>query len=142
MTPDAATLARRRHTATIIVRSLIAMFAAWMLWGAVVGLGTILQPMLEGGVAYLFQGLWNFLTLHVPVLILVAAMVLLEQRLVRWIVPVPGPDHLCPTCGYSLRDLESPICPECGTSLRSPISPPPPSPPRAGPPPPPPTRRG
>ena len=27
--------------------------------------------------------------------------------------------NVCPKCGYSLKDLRSPICPECGTSLRS-----------------------
>jgi hypothetical protein len=119
MIPDAATIARRRHLVTIIARSLIALFGAWVALGAVAGIGQIFQPIYSGGIQFLVPGIWNFLTTDVPQLLLVAALFLLEQRLVRWIVPMPSRHAACPTCGYSLKDLKSPICPECGTSLRA-----------------------
>ena len=118
MIPDAATLARRRHTVTIIVRSFIALFGAWIAWGAVVGLGQILYPLFGSGIDFFFQAVLNFLFQHVPALLLIVALIVFEQRLVRWIVPTPRPDTSFPKCGYSLKDLKSPICPECGTSLR------------------------
>jgi len=118
--PDAATVARRRHMVTMIVRSLIALFGAWILWGAVEGFGQVFQIMLPSSrTEHLIGAAWNFLTSHVPSLLLVVAIVFFEQRLVRWIVPTPRPDNACPKCGYSLKDLRSPICPECGMSLRS-----------------------
>ena len=118
MIPDPATIARRRHLVTIIVRSLIALFGAWVLWGAAVGLGAVLQPMYMGGPEYLVAGLWNFLAGYVPSLLLALVMFFFEKRLVRWIVPTGDSGQLCSKCGYSLKDLKSPICPECGTNLR------------------------
>lgn len=120
MVPDAAAIARRRHTVTICVRSVIALVAAWIGWGAVVWFGQTLQQISESGVANVFGVLLFFLLQFVPQLLLLLAAVIFHGPLVRWIVPTPLPDHSCPKCNYSLKDLKSPICPECGTSLTAP----------------------
>jgi hypothetical protein len=119
MIPDPATIARRRHLVTIIVRSTIALFGAWILWGAVVAIGSVFQPIYGGSIQYFVPAFLGFLTNEIPPLLLVVALVLFEKHLVRWIVPMPPRHPGCPTCGYSLKDLKSPICPECGTNLRS-----------------------
>jgi hypothetical protein len=53
------------------------------------------------------------------IFMLAAAFVLarFDGPLSRWLVPAPKPG-CCPRCGYSLKDLASPICPECGADLR------------------------
>ncbi len=118
MIPDSATITRRRHTATIFVRSGIVLFAVWILWGATSWTGQTLQQISESGISNIFGITLFFLLQFVPSLLVLTAMVMFHGHVVRWIVPTPRPDHICPKCGYSLKDLKSPICPECGTNLR------------------------
>ncbi len=124
MIPDAATIARRRHTVTIVVRLLIALYGAFCVYALVVGpVVSVLNTLMNwsnnsGMVGSLVLGQLGNGCYVLPQLMLVVVLVLTEQRLVRWIVPIPAKHAGCPKCGYSLKDLKSPICPECGTSLR------------------------
>lgn len=42
---------------------------------------------------------------------------LTSNRIARWIVPAGLRTDGCPHCGYSLKNLKSPICPECGNDI-------------------------
>jgi hypothetical protein len=118
MIPDAATIARRRHTVTIIVRFGIALLVLWFAWNFIGWLSQTFQSVYEFGFANLPSTLVVFVIQFLPSLFLVSSLFFFHDNLVRWIVPIPRPDHLCPKCNYSLKDLRSPICPECGTNLR------------------------
>lgn len=115
MIPDTATIIKRRHLATSIVRVGLAIWGAWLLvrttdavfdmveaialGRGTIGIGTVLYPVLP----------------FVPWVIALA----MHRPLVKWIVPPGERADLCPGCGYSLKNLNSPICPECGLTLRS-----------------------
>lgn len=71
-------------------------------------------------IAPIFQQLVGFSLVPVIWLALAVALVLCERWLLNWLVPTPRPG--CPSCGYSLHNLKSPVCPECGTDLPRPRS--------------------
>lgn len=108
---------RRRHVARTGVRVVVMLCvfrAVWLLGDAISSngftfglgfLGAAVDRAMETGLAI---GLWLFIAF---------ALMILEQRLVRWLVPMPTPDHVCHQCGYSLKNLKSPVCPECGVDL-------------------------
>ena len=50
-------------------------------------------------------------TLAVPAV----ALIFLNRRLAKWIVPLPTPG--CPQCGYQLTGLKDARCPECGLDM-------------------------
>lgn len=114
MIPDFPTIARRRHIATMIVRSCIVAYAAWAIYKIVPVLWSVILGAMQGGGWVYFQNVGV-----VPVLMCVLALVFfgVERWVVRWIVPLPAREQACPKCGYSLKNLKSPICPECGTDL-------------------------
>jgi hypothetical protein len=116
MTPDLGTIARRRHAATVALRAIVTIWVAYALWLTLEYLVSQLDAFLNAGfLAWVFQ-------LAIPLLarlVLAAIVLLLEKRLVRWIVPIGSRDNACPRCGYALKDLKSPVCPECGLDLRS-----------------------
>ena len=121
MIPDAATIARRRHFVTMIVRFLIVAYAVWCcyLFATSTLRSLILTPLwADYGVLNTLRNEWPVAAGDLMRLVILVLAIVLESRLVRWIVPIPGRHPGCPKCGYSLKDLNSPICPECGTSLR------------------------
>lgn len=71
--------------------------------------------MWDGGGWQLFQSMGLS-----PLLLCVLAFALffVEGWVVRWIVPYPAREATCAQCGYSLKNLKSPICPECGADVR------------------------
>ncbi len=114
MTPVADRVAARRHTVIIVLRllalALIITGAIMLLYGLLVlGIsgtprhGLIRTPMyvhlLARAGACLLPG---------------AGLMLLDQRIARWVVPMPRPE--CPRCRYRLHD-RPPRCPECGLDL-------------------------
>ncbi len=117
MNPDMATIARRRHLMTIALRVVVAVWVAYSIWHTV--------DMLLGNISgFVMAGIGGLVyELCVPLLGrlgLAAALVFLEKPLVRWLVPISvGGDNACPKCGYSLKNLKSPVCPECGMNLRA-----------------------
>ena len=123
MIPDPATIAKRRHTVRIVLRSLTALYGAWVCFV----LATETLPHLISHANYLidfgfvqdFMHFLGFFAGDVPRVLFLVALVLCERRLASWIVPVGRAENLCLNCGYSLKDLKSPICPECGTNLRT-----------------------
>ena len=116
MNPDLATIARRRHLMTIMLR---VGLLVWVGYSAVLTIDMLvgnIDGFVMGGVgAVLFS-------LVIPLacrLALVGVVLLVERPLVRWLVPVSvGGENVCPKCGYSLKNLKSPVCPECGMNLR------------------------
>lgn len=125
MIPDPATIARRRHTVTIVVRFLIVLYGVWCCYNVATGpIGSILNTLanLSNNAGMVGSLLVGHVTAYMSLLsefALLAALIWQEKRLVRWIVPIGDSDQLCSKCGYSLKDLKSPICPECGTNLPS-----------------------
>ena len=122
MTPDSDTIARRRHTVTIVVRLLIAAYGAWVCYSIATG---SVQLFLSNAVANSSLGIAladvpYALARDGPQVVLLVVLILVEKRLVRWIVPMPVGGPVCPKCGYSLKNLRSPVCPECGLNLRGP----------------------
>lgn len=115
MAIDIETISRQRHTCLIVLRMAA---VALVLTGALVA-GLNFQSRIGRFTGFDYVG--------VPVLAILAtfwapAAVLAfgGRGIARWIVPVPSPVGTCPQCGYSLKNLKSPICPECGLSLRAP----------------------
>jgi hypothetical protein len=118
MIPDPATIARRRHIATIVVRSLIVMYAGWVMYDLLGEFKGTMLNLWSGGMGGGSLYVMSFAASLAVGVISLAAIIFFERTLVRWIVPMPRRDAGCPACGYSLKDLKSPICPECGTNLR------------------------
>lgn len=116
MMPDPNTIARRRHMVTILLRCFILALAMYTLIGAT--WATFERAMTWGG-SSAGSLLLSALVQFGPLGLLVVAMLLLEKRLVRWLVPPGTRMDMCRSCGYSLRNLRSPVCPECGTDVRS-----------------------
>ena len=117
---DIDAIARQRQYCLIALRSL-----AFLL----IVIGAVAAAMTFQARADRYAG-FGFLNVSIPVLLVPVAGVLVSfwlpagvislgsRRLSRWLVPVPGAGTECPQCGYSLKNLNSPICPECGLSLR------------------------
>ncbi len=120
MIPTFDTITRRRHLVTICLRAALFLFAAWVAYAAAGLCGQFLQQTFAFGLAAALPSGANILAFSGPEILLVVVLFLLESRIVRWIVPLPPRHSGCPKCGYSLKDLKSPVCPECGTNLRSP----------------------
>jgi len=117
MTPDPATIARRRHLVTVLLRAAIVVLAAWTAWEFCTGLVDALWNLYQVGIvqpAYFVQPFMIALPRVVAVVVLLA----LQGRIVRWVVPMPSAEPGCPRCGYSLKNLRSPVCPECGLNLK------------------------
>jgi hypothetical protein len=109
-----ADVVRRRHLARTWVRVAALLCVAKSLWNAADAMDGVILPYL----ATAFQGVIDH---GFPITIWLGAgvlLVLFERPLVRWLVPAGSPDHTCLNCGYSLKNLKSPICPECGADVR------------------------
>jgi len=110
---DIESIARRRHTCLMVLRSVALVLSV----GGTVAGGLSFHSRMGP-----YSG-FDFLVLPVGVLLAcfwvpAAALALGGRSLARWLVPVPSPAGECPQCGYSLKNLMAPICPECGLSLR------------------------
>lgn len=122
MTPSTRTVMRLRYVARLAARVVVlalVILSAVKTWGAVdqyIAYRSAPKPGLPAGVAWSPES--NFVRqMYEPVLWLglAVALVVLEGRLVGWLVPVPS--RKCPGCGYSLEKLEGDKCPECGLEL-------------------------
>lgn len=102
----------------MIVRAGVVVFGFWGLWACARQATYPLTCVLRGDWAQAAPALIDLLTVTGPVLLLAAALVLCEGKLVRWIVPFPPREATCAQCGYSLKNLKSPICPECGADFK------------------------
>lgn len=115
MIPSAASIVRARFWFRVAVRGIaLAWFVVSVreMPGHVV---IVVQSQLQGGALsggfVLQQVLQLIAAISLPLL-----LVLFENRLARWIIPTPK--HACPSCGYPLANLKSPVCPECGDNVR------------------------
>jgi hypothetical protein len=116
MNPDLITIARRRHLMTIMLRVAVLVWVAYSVWHAVDGLLGNISGFVMAGIGGL---VYELVLPLMGRLFLAAALVFLEKPLVRWLVPASaGGENTCPKCGYSLKNLKSPVCPECGMNLR------------------------
>ena len=102
----------------MVVRAGIVAFAFWGLWGCATQITYPLSRLLQGDVPQMLLALIDWVSGSAPMLLLAAGLALFEGRLVRWIVPYPPREATCPQCGYSLKNLKSPICPECGADFK------------------------
>ena len=117
VTPPIEVILRRRHLARTGVRVVVVLCvvkALWMLSDALTG--DVFSGWPGGGRGVIGPAFENWLGIGVW-LVTALALLLLERRLSRWLVPMPTPDHVCHQCGYSLKNLKSPVCPECGVDL-------------------------
>jgi hypothetical protein len=109
----AAETARRRHAARTWVRVAALLCLARALWIGSDAMGGIVFPSLPTAIQHLIDN-------GFAILVWVAAgagLVLFERLLVRWLIPSAGTGAECGNCGYSLKNLKSPICPECGADV-------------------------
>lgn len=104
----------RRHLVQIGLRGLVLMLGLIFLLrvGDQLGVYVFSQQMPD------ITGVFISLVGHAGLLVPMLGIVVLERRLLSWLVPAPKPG--CPNCGYPVKNLRSPICPECGTDLRQP----------------------
>jgi hypothetical protein len=116
MTPDLGTIAQRRHLVTIFLRVGVLVWVCYSLTLSIDMLAGNIDGFAMGGVMAVIFSLAIPLACRCA---LAGAVLLMERPLVRWLVPVSGMgEHACPKCGYSLKNLKSPVCPECGMDLR------------------------
>lgn len=117
MTPPIDVILRRRHLARTGVRVLVVLCVFKALWELSDALGGDVYPGWPGGVGGVIERVFeNGLGIGVW-LVSALSLLMLERRLSRWLVPMPAPDHVCHQCGYSLKNLKSPVCPECGVDV-------------------------
>lgn len=115
---DVATVARRRHTATMLLRAALLLWIGYTAVQLVQALIAAVQGILGGGYpigAFVYE-------VVIPLVFriaLAAAVMLIEGPLVRWLVPIGQRENSCPRCGYALKDLKSPVCPECGLNMQA-----------------------
>jgi hypothetical protein len=121
VSPSVDLILRRRHLVLVLLR---AAAAGLVIYG-LVGAGGVLRDLpnrnLGGGLFVIFAA-----QLLQPVLAYLGtglALGVLSRRLAAWIVPAGLRMDGCPQCGYSLKNLKSPICPECGADVRSIVRP-------------------
>lgn len=106
-------LARRELVTTVLRLASLGLFvvasvffifplAKGALWGSLHRLFSLYDNVVQFGIA---------VALGVPA----TAILLLNRRLTKWLVPLPAP--LCPRCGYELQGLKDARCPECGQPL-------------------------
>jgi hypothetical protein len=115
MIPELSTVARGRYVARVVLRVAVFAWLVYSVWRTCDYLFTNLGGFLGSGV---FAWLFDLLLPLVVRLGLAVGVLLLEKRLVRWLVPLGSRQNVCPRCGYALKDLRSPVCPECGLDLR------------------------
>lgn len=119
MIPSATSVVRARYWLAAAIRvTAIAWFVveARTIPGELIGLGAgvLAGQIFTSGLVSVVVPLVSALlgAMVVPGLLLV-----FERRLVRWMVPEPR--LACPSCGYPVEKLKSPVCPECGGDIRS-----------------------
>lgn len=99
----------------MVVRALAALFAVWVAQQSFGDLsGGIYEALTNGAVGTLILAVVT----HLPLILLAVVTLLGSRALANWIVPYPAREATCPQCGYSLKNLKSPICPECGADFK------------------------
>lgn len=116
MSPPNDTVLRRRHWALVLLRTAA---AALMAYGAVLTIRNAVYAVIviSGGappMTFVGDAATPLMSHIVPGLLLAV----FSRPLSRWLVPPGLRGDTCPQCGYSLKQLKSPICPECGADVR------------------------
>lgn len=109
------TIANRRHLARIGVRigaAGIGLYGVRELLGPLRGYSIVTMD-----VASVVAQVAGYSLVPAAWFAIAIGMVVCERWIVRWVVPTPRPG--CPTCGYDISRLKSPVCPECGGDIRS-----------------------
>lgn len=113
MLPPAETILRRRHTARTCVRVAALLCVARSISSLADSISGVTFPDIFTAQSYAIDrgfpiGIWLFVA---------AVLIVAERPLTRWLIPAGSPANLCLNCGYSLKNLKSPICPECGADV-------------------------
>lgn len=115
MEPPIEIVLRRRHMVRCIVRGLS---AALVILSIMPMLVQVLDNIPYGWQSMLDRPFYAFrypFPWSATLLAAAIAIFLLDQRLARWIVPMP--EAKCPNCSYPLHKLTQPLCPECGCAV-------------------------
>lgn len=113
MIPPLEVILRRRHAARTGIRVAALVCLGRMLWLLSDTISGVTFPSAVTAMGLMIDQ--GFALIVWPI----AATLLLvfERRLAAWLVPMPTPGNVCHQCGYSLKNLKSPICPECGADV-------------------------
>jgi hypothetical protein len=114
MGPSIAAVMRRRYWMSSLLRITALLMAVWGLLGFLNALLEHLPHLLTGGSPIVLA--WMAMPLRW--LVLAAALVFMERRLLTWIFPLPRQG--CPQCGYPIAGRSFDVCPECGLNLGAP----------------------
>jgi hypothetical protein len=113
--PPVDVILRRRHLVLVLVRSAAVVVAVF---GAV----DLAMSLLARTERITDFSLFEYRGAVIAAVLLygLPALVigLVSRRLSRWIVPAGLRSDACMNCGYSLKNLKSPICPECGADVK------------------------
>ncbi len=138
--PDRQTILWRRHLCVSVIR---VGAAGLIVWAALGQSRDVLSAVAFNPITGLGQNIALAMLNQLPLIAIAAFVLIFQRRIARWIIPDGFRVDVCPACGYSLKNLKSPICPECGSDVRPAAAPVPPAPayPRSPAPPPPPAPR-
>ncbi len=118
MTPPIDTVLRRRHIALMALRAAAVGLIVYGVVSDQHSIQNVFSTALHGqlNLGTIIDLFARPMRLVLPGLVLALA----SRRLAAWIVPAGGAGLRadgCPHCGYSVKNLKSPICPECGGDL-------------------------
>lgn len=138
--PDRQTILWRRHLCVSVIR---VGAAGYLGWSVLIEVSNVVNVLLFNPLFNLLDNFAFGLLSRLPVFAFALAALVFQRRIARWIIPDGFRVDVCPACGYSLKNLNSPICPECGSDVRPAAAAVPPAPvyPRSPAPPPPPAPR-
>jgi hypothetical protein len=108
---------RRRHFVTIVVRSTCGVLIGAGVVGALAVAGRAILLAGWAGVRAVLSEYSSvgYLSLSAACVVVGLLLAAVDERLVRWLVPVIHP--ACPNCGYPLGKTHSQSCSECGFAL-------------------------
>jgi hypothetical protein len=108
-------LSRRALTRTLVRACVVGL----LLIGVMPLVASVTNALLHGNLMvtlrYAGSRLDDELSILVACVLACITLLLLQGRIVRWLVPIPARE--CPECGYALRTTQAARCPECGLHL-------------------------
>lgn len=123
--PDRQTILWRRHLCVSVIR---VGAAGWLAWTVLEQLSQAFVALVLDDLANVTRNFLNSVLFQLAPVSLAVAVLIFQHRIARWIIPDGFRVDVCPACGYSLKNLKSPICPECGSDVRPAAAPVPPAP--------------
>ncbi len=108
-------IVQRRNTAVTMIRCVALVLVFFAAFSVLYPVGRALQLGLSWNN---IRAIWDWpawLGLGLATLIPGIALIFLDSRIARWLVPTPR--HACPRCEYDLNRSEASRCPECGYNL-------------------------